>query len=399
MASHSVSISTISDFEQGFSITFSPATSSGSRDDFGPNDTVTFTYVSALFGSPTVTLSGFSSAYWTNTSSVTLSLGQSVTKTLKSTFGNGSVDVLRSGYTGDTHYFTVANDITPDPFVFADVTAAEISTYYYSNIVTISGLGATATASASGGHVSVNGGGWASSASISNGQTLRVRRLTGSSYFTNYSTTVTVGTVSDVWTIKTKINQVPALVVDFNRTSLPVSLSQVKSFFGGNGNLSSYLKGGALVPDIAKNNAIQSSLPINLSNFIGSGNALFWTNTPRGKESNVNTWTGVRQAILEWILGIDYSFGYGDIATGLEYKFTLVENTGAGLTTGIDVVVNVPNAFSSTNNRYTLKKTFPQYSPEKTYTGTVTFQARHALDTSKVITESFSYQISSYNDF
>ncbi len=98
-----------------------------------------------------------------------------------------------------------SGSVNPVAFSFTDVTGSNPSTLNTSNTVTITGLGTTVTASVSvGGEISINGGAWVTSGSISNGQTLAVRATSSASFNTETTYTVTVGTVSDIWSITTR---------------------------------------------------------------------------------------------------------------------------------------------------------------------------------------------------
>jgi hypothetical protein len=98
----------------------------------------------------------------------------------------------------------IPNDPIPDPFTFIDQTGADISTQYESNIVTISGLTLPAPVSISAGQYRINGGSWVSATgSINNGDTIQVRNTSSGSYDTGVDTTLTIGGISDTYTITT----------------------------------------------------------------------------------------------------------------------------------------------------------------------------------------------------
>jgi hypothetical protein len=99
---------------------------------------------------------------------------------------------------------TLAADTTPDAFSFTDVTGANTSTVTTSNAITISGINSPAAVTATNGATfSINGGAYGTSGNISNGQTLAVRLTSSASGSTAVSTTVTVGGVSDTWSVTT----------------------------------------------------------------------------------------------------------------------------------------------------------------------------------------------------
>lgn len=98
-------------------------------------------------------------------------------------------------------------DTTPDPFTFTDQTGVATSTLITSNSVTITGIDASTPVSVSGDgspEIRINGGGWATSGNIENGQTLEVRLTSNAANSTMNSATVDVGGVTDQWDVTTE---------------------------------------------------------------------------------------------------------------------------------------------------------------------------------------------------
>ncbi|WP_334147933.1 hypothetical protein [Hyphomicrobium sp.] len=98
-------------------------------------------------------------------------------------------------------------DTTPDAFAFTDQTDVTLSTTITSNTVTISGINTGTTVSVSGhtsARISINGGSWVTSGTISNNQTLRVQLTSSASFSTALSATVNVGGVTDSWSVTTR---------------------------------------------------------------------------------------------------------------------------------------------------------------------------------------------------
>lgn len=94
----------------------------------------------------------------------------------------------------------------PDAFSFNDLTVQPRSTLIASNIIIITGITAPTAVSVSGTgspQISINGGGWVTSGTISNGQTLQVRLTSSGSSSTTHSATVDVGGVTDIWSVQT----------------------------------------------------------------------------------------------------------------------------------------------------------------------------------------------------
>lgn len=101
----------------------------------------------------------------------------------------------------------VACDTTPNAFTFTDVTGQALSTLIYSNTLTIAGINAATPVSVSGTGsptVSINGGAWATSGTITNGQSLRVRLTSANAFSSARSATVNVGGVTDNWSVTTR---------------------------------------------------------------------------------------------------------------------------------------------------------------------------------------------------
>lgn len=103
---------------------------------------------------------------------------------------------------------SVACDTTPNAFDFTpNVTGANLSTLTTAaNTVTISGINTATSVSVSGtgAQIQINGGSWATSGTITNGQTLNLRLTSSAAFSTAITATVTVGSVSDTWSVTTR---------------------------------------------------------------------------------------------------------------------------------------------------------------------------------------------------
>jgi|GEM_PF-2439464 len=96
-------------------------------------------------------------------------------------------------------------DPTPNPFSFAAITGAELSTMYVSEPVTISGINIPVPIAIDNYEYRINGGAWTSEdGSLINGSIVEVRRLSSSSYETTLSTTLTVGGISATFNVTTR---------------------------------------------------------------------------------------------------------------------------------------------------------------------------------------------------
>lgn len=145
----------------------------------------------------------------------------------------------QGGYvSGSTSFVSPAYDNTPTQFTFNDVTGATLSTVYTSNQETIAGLdnNDSAAVSITGGTYSKNGGTYTSSAGTAvNGDTFTVRQTSSSSYGTAVNCTLTIGTISDTYTVTTGAAAPSNPTVSFssrNNTNETVTVSSTS----GSGN-------------------------------------------------------------------------------------------------------------------------------------------------------------------
>lgn len=97
-------------------------------------------------------------------------------------------------------------DSTPNSFNFSNQSGVSRSTLIYSSTLTITGINVPTSVSISGSgspRFSINGGSYVTSGTITNGQTLRLRLTSSSSYSSTFSATVNVGGVTDSWSVTT----------------------------------------------------------------------------------------------------------------------------------------------------------------------------------------------------
>jgi hypothetical protein len=120
---------------------------------------------------------------------------------------------------------TVEDDTAPDQFTFVDVGAGAYSTLYESNTITVTGITSSAAVSIDttglSGSVgySKNGGAYTTSPGIAvAGDTFKVRLTTGIAIDADFSTTLTIGGVSDTYTVTTAA-YVPSLNFSLARNS------------------------------------------------------------------------------------------------------------------------------------------------------------------------------------
>ena len=105
------------------------------------------------------------------------------------------------------------SDDVPEAFSFTDQTGAARSTLYTSNAITVLGIDTASAISITGGEYSVNGGPWTSTGgTVVLGDSVRVRGTSSASYSTAVNVALTIGGVSDTFTITTAANAAPSFV-------------------------------------------------------------------------------------------------------------------------------------------------------------------------------------------
>jgi len=96
-------------------------------------------------------------------------------------------------------------DTTPDAFNFTDVTGVLPGAEVQSNEITVSGINTATPIGITGGEYAVNGGAWTSAAgTVTNGARVRVRVNASAQYETTVSATLTIGGVSDTFSVTTR---------------------------------------------------------------------------------------------------------------------------------------------------------------------------------------------------
>ncbi len=113
---------------------------------------------------------------------------------------------------GVSDIFTVTTltdptDTVPDQFIFVDQVDIERNTQLSSNSITITGIGAPVSITIAGGEYEINGSGTftADAGTVESGDTVIVRQTSSASFATPTDVTLTVGGVSDVFTLTTLV--------------------------------------------------------------------------------------------------------------------------------------------------------------------------------------------------
>ncbi|HQI73632.1 MAG TPA: hypothetical protein PLM65_10805 [Smithella sp.] len=95
-------------------------------------------------------------------------------------------------------------DTTPETFIFTDQTRVAVSTVVTSNAITVTGIDTAAPVSITGGAYSINGGDYTTAnGTVNNGDTVNVRQTSSENFATKTDTTLTIGGVSDTFSVTT----------------------------------------------------------------------------------------------------------------------------------------------------------------------------------------------------
>ena len=177
----------------------------------GIDTSITVTYSGSGTGSFAVSSSSSTPSSGFSQSSKSISNNQfiHIRDTAPSTGGTSVSAIVTAGGVSGTFTVIAATDGTPNAFSFTDVTNASTVTQF-TDSVTITGINTSVTASISmgtdtGGGFRVNNSGSYSqtSKSVSNNDVVTVLVGTGVDSFTTYSATLTVGGVSDTFSVTT----------------------------------------------------------------------------------------------------------------------------------------------------------------------------------------------------
>lgn len=369
----------------GLSITISQATDDtpnqftlNNQNNVNPSTTVTSNTitVSGINVPITASVSGSSATFRVNngsytTANKTVNNGDTINVRMVSaaTFSTARSTTLNLNGVTDTWTVTTrAANTTPNAFSFNNVSSASTATQYTSNTITVSGIeaGITASISGGGGTFSVNGGAYSStSRTVNNGDQITLRMTSSASYSTTTTTTLNLNGVTGSWQLTT-IPQSGELLVPFPKANPPVSMQDIKGFFGVDAmsgsyaNLRSYYRGGDLVPNISQNNAIATSGNLFLSSFAGSSHRVFWAdNGPISRFYQINPATTASPfENISWQINADGItveprpdgqpyIGYGQARFILEFRWRYVLDSGlpsgttiTGHTSGTPLAVN-----------------------------------------------------------
>ena len=143
-------------------------------------------------------------AYTSNAGTVSNGNTVAVQVTSSGSYSTTTDATLTIGGVSDTFSVTTLDDTTPDSFTFTDQTGVALSTVITSDTITVSGITTAVPISITGGTYSINGGAYTSNAgTVSNGNTVTVRMTSSANYSTTTNATLTIGGVSDTFSVTT----------------------------------------------------------------------------------------------------------------------------------------------------------------------------------------------------
>ena len=431
MAHHTVTIS--GDFELSEIQVFNGGSSSNPI-DLDEGDTLTVTHSSGSGISGSIPVQGWASSHWTNTGTAYIARGSSAVKTVKTGATYNTTDVIsavQSGYTTGLIYVQVNDptppaDTQPDDFSsdLDSVTNANRSQEYFIGSFTISGINTSVTCSVSGtanpeSRVGSDGDKDTTNKTVSNGDTIFIWGDASSSYSTQTTIAVTVGTRTVNKAITTAAN--PETQYDripFPISSGTISLDDVRKFFGprigSNIALGNYYRGGLYVPSntvgTPNNSGVPASGAIQLDDFYNSFTAIFFSTPP---PNLYGFGFGNDSVVLNWSRN-NWEMGYGpDMELGMDYRIThevttFMHNLGTlstfqisfdGVVRDLTVANNrsshtfaYTDSYGASESAITVTCTMSNNGEIDVY-GTITLEARHAEQTSYTATATFDYYI------
>jgi hypothetical protein len=139
----------------------------------------------------------------------------------KGYIGTGATGAGASFYKKDFWEYEPGADTTPDQFIFNYETDVDLNTVITSNTITVSGINAPAPIKITGGKYSINGGVYTNaSGTVNNGDAVTVQQTSSGSYLTTTVATLTIGGVSDTFSVTTKAKSIIFLNPIADKTTL-----------------------------------------------------------------------------------------------------------------------------------------------------------------------------------
>lgn len=404
--------------------------SSNNRLDMAPGDVLTVSHTNASPPSTgSISVTGFSTTFWTVGGTLSVARGSSGTKTVKTGASPATLNlpVTLSGYTSGTIYINIvsSSDTEPDDFSSSldNISGANPSQEYFHGNFTISGINVSVTASVSGTSspefsVGINGTKNSAAKTVQNGDTIYLYGDSSSQYNSTTTTSITVGTRTVSKTIQTQVDPSSGTRIPFPVSSGTISMDDVRGFFGpanAAASLSNYYKGGTYVPNITSgtpnNNGVPTSGTIDLTDFYNACTTLYFTTQPSNKAASANTVSTAQSLQVLWNKGSDWELGFGpDMEDSVDYQITHEVNyfeTTLGTLNSYDVYFGTASrdltvaanrssytfAYDTSGNPNVRVQASVSASSEMLLGGIITLRARHKDANSYTTSTTFSYTL------
>jgi len=401
-------------------------------------DTLSITNADIDGNGTTITVSGFDYTNWTSNASLTLGAGANGQRTLNNDpSSTESLFFASSGFSTATLSITIASaiDDTLDSItdkLGADINPAALYTVYVSSSFVVSGIsGTSCSVNITNGEYNINNLGWVNSANTGtaiNGDSIKVRVTSSSSYSTSVSAVLTLtagNTVSDTWTVTTEPDPTTPIedgeLIPFGHSTGAIPFSDIIDFFAGapiSGlytpptNLGSYYRAGLHVPPLTGNANIPTSGAISFSDFRDAYTVLYFVRAPQTKGATRNTISSGGQVVVVWYIfdfddPADWEMGYGPFAKyscEYQYSLTVTQNlVNAGnqsiaprLTVGTPTTWTPATSWNSAAQLGFAVEMYVDQNTEVFANGYVTMQVRHPDNPSYVLTKNVNWSLRSY---
>lgn len=375
--------------------------------DILPDDYVIFRLETTdnYIGLGSVTISGFPSHIFTNTTSFTLAPDATYTKRVRPTGtwpASGSFVAAKFGFPGASLNYTVKDpvDTVPDPFNLGPSELfADINTGYRPKRIRVSGITAPtlATVSGVGASMLINNSPTAhTSVYVSDKDYVQVVLVSAPTYSTTRTTTLNIGGVTGTYSAKTYAGPSAGVKIPWPHGTSNYTLSQIANFFVGNltgyDRLSQFVRGGSAVPNIPENVAISNGVNLRMSQFANCYHSLAIIKPPIPQYAYLDTMSGAKSQYFQWIFGgttpPDPRVGYGDISRSLQYRHVLSNVVGSPVLAS----QALPGTWHAGNYFFNITASAPAAS-ESTHSGTITTYIRHVGAPTIVLTMSVNFAI------
>ncbi len=278
-----------------------------------------------------------------------------VRQTSSANFSTTTDATLTIGGISDTfNVTTLASDTTPDAFVFVDQTNVQPNTLITSNPVTVAGINTVASISVSNGQYSINGGTYTSlPGTVNIGDTVRVRQTSSSNFSATTEAVVTIGGVSDTFSVTTLLDTdadgIPDVsdncpnIANANQADTdgdgigdaceaPTVLTVSKTGTGGGGVIAS--SGSLVWTGDTGTETYDYNTSVTLTATAGSGSYFAgWTGCSHGSGNTCDVRMGANQTVEATFAQVAIG-GFNDVASGFWADDFIYAMSQAGITGG-----------------------------------------------------------------